>query len=97
MQHRRPAKFRGVRQAVSFKFDKPSGVRIHLLACCRKPLDSQLFEALAEPFQSRPYACIFKRKNQVDSLLGTSGGGRRVWRGEGWARDRGKFKNGATM
>src|SRR5258707_15817260 len=94
MQHRRPDKFRGVRQPVPFNFDKPSRVRIHVLARRRKPLDGQLFEALAEPFQSRRCACIFKRKNQVDSLLGTSGGGPRVWGGGVVPRKRGKSKKG---
>src|SRR5229473_315083 len=73
MKHGRAAEFRIARQTIPFQFDKPPGVRIHLLACRGQPLDGQLLQALAKPIQSWRRARIFKRKNQVDSLLRSSG------------------------
>ncbi len=82
MKHRRAAELRSVRQAVSFLLDDAPGVRIHLLTGCRQTLDGQLLQALADPIQSRRRPRIFKRKDQINSLLMSIGRARtRRWSG----------------
>jgi hypothetical protein len=72
-QHRGAGEFGRGGQAVALEFAGATCVGIDLFASVGQILDGEFFEALAEPIEAGRRAVVFKRENEVETLLGARG------------------------
>ena len=69
-QHGGARKLCGGGQAVAFEFGGASGVGVNLFTGVGQILDSEFFEAFAEPVEAGGGAVVFEGEDEIEALLG---------------------------